>query len=165
MHPPMYSLQQFSRQLSRLFLLVLCAMAFSGCSIKMVADYDSSTFEEILRVGKSVDRFYGDMLEMKAAERNYAKFSSQYVVIETDLRSLVTRNKARALNEESTRISETTLELWLKYKDAHMAKDTYADGVARLDRGRFSRLFAAAASAEMAKKLDVDDRDASKASK
>jgi maltodextrin utilization protein YvdJ len=146
-------------------LILFFSLALSGCIVKLVADYDSVTFEEVLKVGKRVDKFYGDLLETQVNDRKYQKFSSQYVEIETDVRSLVTRNQARALNEESTQIAEITLKLWVKYKDAHKEKDAYSDGTAKLDRNRFVRLFAAAASAEQAKKLDVDDKDTTKDSK
>lgn len=157
--------RQFSNQLLRFGFLLFLAFALGGCAVKLVADYDSVSFEEILKVGKRVDKFYGDLLEAKASDRAYQKFSDRYVEIETDIRSLVTRNKARALNEESTQISEITLNLWLKYKDGHKTKDTYSDGTAKLDRNRFVRLFAAAASAERAKNLDADDKDTAKESK
>lgn len=160
---------QASRQITSPLLLfcfvLLLALAIGGCTVKLVADYDSVAFEEILKVGKKVDKFYGDLLETKASDRAYQKFTPQYVEIETDIRSLVTRNKARALNEESTEISEITLNLWVKYKDAHRTNDTYSDGIAKLDRNRFVRLFEAAASAERAKNLDTDDKDTTKDSK
>lgn len=157
--------RQFSRRLLQFGFLLLLAFALSGCAVKLVADYDSVSFEEILKVGKKVDKFYGDLLETKLTDRAYPKFSDRYVDIETDIRSLVTRNKARALNEESTQISEITLSLWVKYKDGHKEKDTYSDGTAKLDRNRFIRLFAAAANAERAKNLDADDKDTAKESK
>lgn len=157
--------RQFTNPLLQFGFLLLVAFALGGCAVKLVADYDSVAFEEILKFGKKVDRFYGDLLETKPSDRAYQKFGAQYVEIETDIRSLVTRNKARALNEESTQISEITLNLWVKYKDAHRTKNTYSDGTAKLDRNRFVRLFAAAASAERAKNLDADDKDTTKDSK
>ncbi len=161
----MRALRQSTNPLVQFGLLLLVAFALNGCTIKLVADYDSVAFEEILKVGKKVDKFYGDLLETKVVDRGYQKFAPQYVEIETDIRSLVTRNKARALNQESTQIAEITLNLWVKYKDAHKAKDGYSDGIAKLDRNRFVRLFAAAASAERAKILEADDKDATKDSK
>jgi len=161
----MQAMRLFSRHFIRFSLLLLLAFSLGGCTVKWVADYDSTAFEEILKTAKKVDRFYGDLLEMNEGDRTYQKFSDRYVDIETDIRSLVTRNKARALNEESTKIAEITLNLWVKYKSNHQAKKTYTDGNAKLDRKRFVRLFASAASAEQAKKLDSDDKDASKDSK
>lgn len=154
-----------SKVVWQLVILLFTSLALSACTIKLVADYDSVAFEEILRVGKKLDRFYGDLLETPASQRVYTKFSAQYVEIETDIQSLVTRNKARALNKESTEISEAILQLWEKYKEAHKARDNYSDGIAKLDRKRFVRLFAAAASAEYAKNLDGDDKNSSKDSK
>jgi len=146
--------------------LVLCAvllLAFGlgACTVKLVADYDEATFNEVLRVGKEVDRFYGMLLEVPEGQRPYATYAKQYVDIETDIRSLVTRNQARPLNKESTQISETILKLWIKYKDKHEAKNAYPTAVAKLDRHRFQRLFRAAAAAEEAKKLKPGDTDVS----
>jgi len=149
----------------RLALLTLLLIAAAACSVKFVADYEAATFEEILKTGKTVDRFYGDMLEAPESQRTYATYSARYVEVETDIRSLLTRNKVRPLNTESIKINETILTLWLKYKDNHQKTDTYRTGVARLDRNRFLRLFGAAADAEAAKRLPSDDKDSGKDSK
>lgn len=148
-----------------MFLIVIFAFALSGCPVKFVADYDSATFDQIIGIGKKVDRFYGDLLEVPEGNRQYVKYADKYVDIETDIRSLYIRNKARPLNDESTQISEIILNLWVKYKDAHKKNDGYSDGKAKLDRKRFTRLFISAANAEAAKKLSSDDRDANKDSK
>ena len=149
----------------RLVLLTLLLIAAAACSVKFVADYDAATFDEILKTGKLVDRFYGDMLEAPEAQRKYATYSARYVEVETDIRSLLTRNQVRAKNTESIKINETILTLWMKYKDNHQKNDTYRTGVARLDRNRFLRLFAAAADAEAAKRLGTDDKNPDKDSK
>lgn len=141
---------------------LLLAVGLGACTVKIVADYDASTFEEVLRVGKEVDRFYGMLLEAPQGERPYSKYSIQYVDIETDIRSLVTRNQARPLNKESTQISETILKFWGRYKDKHKANNGYSTGTANLDRNRFERLFKAAAAAEEAKNLQSSDMDTSK---
>ena len=161
----MRALTAVPQRVLALILSLIVAVATTGCAVKLVADYDNAAFEEILAVGKKVDKFYGTLLETKADERPYAKFSDDYVSIETDIRSMLLRNQARALNSESTQISEIILKLMTKYKDRHKTRNTYTDGNARLDRNRFTRLFASAASAEEAKKLDTDDKDAEKDSK
>lgn len=161
-------MQPAYRLRSRLVALLLAfffVVVSSGCAIKLVADYDSVAFEEILATGKRVDKFYGTLLESKAQSRKYAAFSDQYVALETDIRGMVTRNQARALNSESTEISKLILKLFVKYKDLHKKNDTYSDGTAKLDRNRLGRMFASAASAEEAKKLTADDKDPDKDSK
>ena len=158
-------MRYFSRESRILLALILGLFCLFGCRVQFVADYDAQTYEEILRAGKEVDRFYGSLLEDPADGRQYETYTELYVAIESELRSLVTRNKSRPLNEESTRISESILKLWVKYKDKHKSKNTYSDGNAKLDRDRFVRLFISAASAEAAKNLDPADADASKDSK
>lgn len=131
------------------------ALLLAGCApVQFVADYDDATFNEILRVGKKVDRFYGDLLETPEDQRPYSDYAERYVEIETDIRSLWVRNQARPLNEESTRIAEIILNQWVRHKAEHEAENSYETEEARLERDRFSRLFAAAANAELAKKLE-----------
>lgn len=148
-----------------LLLAFLIALASTGCAIKLVSDYDAAAFEEILATGKKVDKFYGSLLETKSDARQYSVFVDQYVSLETDIRGMVTRNQARALNSESTEISRLILKVFVKYKGLHKDKNTYTDGTAKLDRNRLSRMFASAASAEEAKKLSADDKDPEKESK
>jgi len=142
----------------RLAGALLVLLLLSGCPhLQLIAEYDAKNFEETIRVGKSVDVFYGRMLEMPDGQRPYAKFADQYVEIEADIRSLVRRNAARQLNDESTAISQTILRFWIQYRKKHETNSSrYSD--ARLDRLRFNRLFTAAASAEAAKKLTAEDR-------
>ena len=143
--------------LAQLALFLAFALALGGCPpVQFVADYDAATFEEILRVGKKVDRFYGDLLEKPETGRPYPDYANKYVEIETDIRSLWVRNQARPLNKESTRISEIILKQWVGHKAEHLQEDSYENGEAKLDRDRFSRLFAAAANAELAKNLKDD---------
>ena len=159
-----YTLASRGRGIAALFA-ALVSLWLAACSIQLVADYDSATYEEILRVAKKVDHFYGTLLEAPEKDRPYAKYSEKYVEIETDLRALYMRNRSRPLNQESTEISRIILGLWVKYKDAHQKRDAYSSGIAKLDRGRFQRLFGSAADAEAAKKLEAEDRDAEKDSK
>src|ERR1041384_1190618 len=93
-------------------LLLIFVFMVAGCSVKLIADYDSATLEQILSTGKKVDLFYGKLLETPEKERSYSKYSNQYVEIEVDVRDIVSRNKARELNKESTRISEIILKQW-----------------------------------------------------
>lgn len=158
-------LGKYSANIISLFIAIVGLTTVVGCSVKFVADYDSKTYEEILNAGKKVDMFYGNLLEVDERNRQYQKYAGEYVEIEAELRSLYTRNKSRPLNEESTMISESILKLWIKYKDRHKMKDKYTSGNAKLDRNRFGRLFVSAASAEVAKDLDPDDKDISKDSK
>jgi hypothetical protein len=157
--------RRFAASAVSFLLVALALLVFSACSVKLVADYDSVTYEEILRAGKKVDHFYGQLLEVPEKDRQYAKYSEKYVEIETDLRSLYMRNRSRPLNQESTEISRIILDLWVKYKQRHRERNAYSSGNAELDRTRFQRLFGSAADAEAAKKLDPDDRDEKKDSK
>lgn len=141
-----------SHYLSKPVIAFILLIGLQGCAVKFVDDFNAATYEEILKTGKLVDRFYGELLETEANKRPYQKYSAKYVEIETELRYLYMRNKARPLNEESSKITNNILGLWLKYKHRHKRKNTYSDGNAKLERKRFSKMFISALSAEEIKK-------------
>jgi hypothetical protein len=85
--------------------------------------------------------------------RSFDKFSEKYVEIEVELNSLLIKNKIRPLNKNSTRICEITLQLWVKYKEEHKAKNTLKDGLIRLNRKTFNDLFYAMRVADEGIKL------------
>ncbi len=137
----------------RIFLqFVLALIIIGGCSLQLISPYDADTQRSTFECAKMVDQFYGKILETDAQNRQYTKFADQYTTIESELRSLVLRNKVRKLNEDSVNISQQILALWQKYKARHKTDDTYSTGNAELDRDRFARLFAYAVRAEDAKK-------------
>jgi len=143
----------------RLTLFFLLTASWSCAPVRLIADYDATTYEETIRVAKRVDVFYGKVLELEAKDRLYAPFAPDYVDIGADLRSLVQRNASRALNSESRRISQIIVDFWEQYQAKHKANNAYAD--ASLDRRRFTRLFEAALSAERAKQLASEDKQPS----
>jgi len=128
-----------------------------ACGIKLVADYDAATYESILNTAKLVDAFYVNLLVTPETERAYENFADQYLDIEVEIRSLLMRTKIHPLNEESTRIAETILAKWLKYKEAHQDKNTYKSALEQVHWQRFTRLFTAMAVAEEAKRLAAEN--------
>lgn len=138
------------RRLLIAFLGSLLVLGSSAC-LQLIAPYDDQTVRDIFAAARTVDQFYGDLLEAPAGKRQYARFSERYVQIESDLRALVLRNEVRPLNEDSTGIARNILTLWRQKKERHMQTDTYQAGAAGLDRERFADLFKYAAMAEKGK--------------
>jgi hypothetical protein len=137
-----------------LFFILL--ISYSGCSVKLVSDYDQTTADELIRIAKEVDVFYGTMAELPDTAREYSRFSKDYVEIESDIRSLVIRNKMRPLNEESIKISETILDEFMKYRTKHKEENIYKDTLIKLHRNRLLRLFTAMSVAEQAKQINSE---------
>lgn len=139
-----------------IYLIIILAFLSEGCRVTLVPDYDDSIAQEILETAKRVDKFYLDMLETTVNEngdRAYNKMVDSYVEIEVELASLLSKNKIRPLNENSIRICEITLELWIKYKEEHKEDNELSDGLIRLNRLTFSDLFYAMLVAEKAKEI------------
>ena len=147
---------------TKLILLYLIYSAFSlGCSVKLVSDYDQTTADELIRIAKKVDVFYGTMAELSVEEREYRKFSKEYIEIESDIRSLVIRNKMRPLNEESIKISEKILEEFIKYRVKHKEDNIYKNTLLKLHRDNLIRMFTAMSVAEQAKQINNEGNNGS----
>lgn len=140
---------------SRPFLLslILLLSTLTACQVKLVSDYDAATAEVIFETAKRIDAFYLWLTDVPPEERRYDEFAEEYLSIEVELGNLVLRNQIRPLNVESAAIAESTLGLWVKYKEAHKQSDAYKDALAKLHRKRFMRLFRAMAVAEEAKRM------------
>ncbi len=139
-----------------LIVLILSVFTFSSCRVTFVPNYDAAIMDQITETAKKVDRFYLGMLETTQPEndgRAFQLFAQQYVDIEVELHALLNKNKIRPLNENSVRICEITLELWIKYKEEHRDDNTLSDGLIKLNRMTFDDLFFAMQVAEKAKEI------------
>ena len=128
-------------------------LLFASCKVQLVSNYDVELSNEINTTAKKVDNFYLSMREVPAAKRQYANFSTSYIDIEVDLNSLVTKNRVRPLNTESTRIAEITLQLWEKYKEEHKKDNELSDGVIKLNKKTLSDMFYTMQVAEEGKRV------------
>ncbi len=136
-----------------LFIFFITAVTLASCAnTKIISEYDKNAEQEIKQVGSKVDEFYENLLAANQDDRSYQQYSEQYQKIQTELRLLFDKNKARKLNEESTKISESILTLWVKYKEKHKLNNNYTNGNVKLDRSRLARLFSTATVAELGKK-------------
>jgi hypothetical protein len=137
-------------------LLAFISLFLDSCKVALLPNYDASILAQIETTSKQVDKFYLLMLETTKQEndgRKYELFTNEYVNIEVELNSLLSKNKVRPLNENSTRICEITLEHWQKYKEEHKEKNTLSDGLIKLNRQSFSDLFYAMQIAEKGKEM------------
>ncbi len=150
---PLCSLLQKSAQMATLGLLVTLLLNVTGCAVKFVSDYDPAVKEEIIRVAKEVDQFWGALLDTDRAQRSYDNFAEQYNQIESDIRALVMRNEIRLNNAESTRQAQIALELWSEDRALHKQNNNFSDFEAKNHRRQFTRLFTTMAKAEEAKKM------------
>lgn len=144
------------RQRCTLIFGFIVSVMLQGCAFKWVAEYDAALVAETLIIAKQVDRFYGHLIESSQPNRPYEKYKTQYIDIEVSLRSLMLQHKTRPLNNESIAIAQTTLDKWLKYKQAHQEKDNYKIVLAKNHRARMTRLFTAMVVAEEAKNMSQD---------
>ena len=148
-----------SRYLSIILFTAIIAFGFNSCKVSMLPDYNATITEQINTTAMKVDKFYLSMQESTTQEKDgraYSNFIEDYVEIEVELNSLLSQNKTRPLNKNSTRICEITLQLWVKYKEEHKVKNTLPNGLLILNRKTFSDLFYAMMVAEKAKDILIN---------
>src|SRR3990172_5907472 len=142
------------RSANRLWFAILSLVFLAsmiGCTVRYAAEYDASIKEEIIRIAKQVDLFYGRLLETPSGERQYKNHKDDYLKIEADLRALELRNEIRTFNKESTAQTKIALDLWLEDRESHKKDNTVDDATLRLHRKQFTRVFVAMAKGDGAK--------------
>lgn len=138
-----------------LILFMAAVLSTGACTVRYVADYDASIKDEIVEVAKSVDVFWGALLDTDASKREYDKFKVQYNQIETNIRGLVMKNEIRALNQESTKQANIALDLWIEDRKIHKKNNSFSDFEARRHRKQYLRVFTAMAKGEEAKNISA----------
>ncbi len=133
--------------------LITFLLLFAACKVQFISNYNAELSKEINETAKKVDNFYLTMQDVPLADRQYDHFSTGYIDIEVDLNSLVTKNRVRPLNNESTRITEISLQLWEKYKEEHKKDNSLSNGLIKLNRKTFNDLFYSMQVAEEGKRV------------
>lgn len=139
-----------------LFIPLTLTILLYSCRLTLVAPYDETIRKQIEETAKAVDRFYLLMLETtneSDQSRAYHNFVRDYINIQVEINDLLRKNRMRPLNDQSVRICEITLNLWIKYKEEHRKENTLSDGIIELNRMAFADLFEAMLVAEKAKKI------------
>lgn len=135
-------------------LFIVHALIQTSCTVKYIPAFDENIRNNIYELAEKVDKFWGDMLEMPADEREYHLFRDQYVEIETQIRSLYMKNDSRPGNEESAEQTRILLELWIEDKEIHREENGFNDFLANRHRRQFTEVFTAIARAEEVKRMD-----------
>lgn len=136
-----------------ILLLACFLITLSACRVQLVPSYDQQIADQIVTTAKMVDQFYLYLMETPTGQRDYEDFAAEYIQIEVELNSLLRQNRVRPLNENSTRICEIALELWVQYKEEHKTDGTLSDGLITLNRTYMSDVFYAMQVAEEGSKL------------
>jgi hypothetical protein len=145
-----------TQKVMTLFMSFIVLMTFNSCKVTFVPSYDSLLSSQIENTSKLVDKFYLQMIENPKSDinaRKFEKYINQYIEIEVEINSLLNKNKIKPLNNNSIRICEITLELWLKYKEEHRKDNELSEGIIKLNRKTFNDLFFAMQVAEKGKDL------------
>ena len=146
-------MKSVSRYRKLFFSLILMLSIYSSCSVQYVAEYDASIKQEIVRIAKLVDLFWGELLDTPIEDRKYDNFKKMYNKIETDLRGLKMMNEIRPLNKASTKQSENALILWIEDKKIQKENDGFSNFEAKSHRKQYMRVFIAMAKGEEAKDI------------
>jgi hypothetical protein len=141
---------------------LLCLLVLACAPVQLVADHSSESEKAITDVSASVFVLYDRMIDQKLktvpeAPLPYAPYAEDWGRIESQLRLIVMREGARPLNSESTRISESILRMWQKFRKAHRDTNDYKLKKLEIDQGHLARNLAAALAAEKAKTLANPD--------
>ena len=136
---------------SAFYLVLLSAVLLTGCSMKLVADYDQMSVTNLEMINKKIDFMYLKMKTLPENQRTYSHFQQNYVDIDVDIRAYERRQQLREQNEESVKQAAILASLWQQDMQAHKQKNTLSDFMIKRRQAQYQRLLSSMIEAEMAK--------------
>ena len=119
---------------TKLLLLLISLILISSCAVKMVADYDQNTINQVIEISKMIDLFYIRLYEADSSGSDYENFHENYIYIEAEINSLIFLQKVRSYNDYSLKNAENLLTNWLEIKEYHKKNGSYNITVAEEDK-------------------------------
>lgn len=140
-----------TKSYSIFFLLLLSVVFLTGCSMKLVANYDPQSLTQLEIINKEIDLIYSRMELLPESQRIYSKFQHDYLKIDVDIRAYDRRQKMREKNEESIKQAAILASLWQQDMQIHKQKNTLSDFMIKRRKAQYQRLISSMLEAEMAK--------------
>ncbi|WP_438462909.1 hypothetical protein [Marinomonas sp. PE14-40] len=121
--------------------------------MKLVANYDPQSLNQLELINKKIDRLYLTMKMQPEVQRTYSHFQQNYVDIDVDIRAYERRQQMREKNEESIKQAAILASLWQQDMQTHKQKTTLSDFMIKRRKAQYQRLISSMLEAEMAKKI------------
>ncbi len=135
-----------------IILPVVLAFATTGCSIKLISDYDEATDKAVTQLQRKVDGFLVDM-QRKAGtpEAEYAKHAQFYDEARVDIDAIRVRAQAIPKNDITVEQIKIVQDSFDKLEQLHKLGFSSPEEIAPL-RSAFDTSFTAILKLELAKK-------------
>jgi len=118
----------------------LAALIVTACTLHIAPDYSPETANSIVGTEKKIDKFYAGLTATPEDQRKFQAFSTEYQDVEVEIRALILRCKIEPMNDRSTEMATTLLDLWQKIESRHKQKDGYGTVLAGDDQERLDNL-------------------------
>lgn len=157
MTPPLPSVIRW-----RIWLALVFALALTGCTVKLVSDYDAVTDTQVTELQRSLSAFLTDLDgRLGTPEADYANYKSTYSALKTDVSSLSFRVDALPKNkitqEQVKKVSEN-LDRLEKLHKIGFANDVEAQHLVLLDVAKtFNSQLGSILQFELAKKRGITE--------
>jgi len=135
------------------YLILILLFTFSACSVRLIADYDETTDNEVTQLQKKVDTFLISLERMIGVDNEaaYSKNTKFYDEIRVDLSAIQVRAKARVNNEITLRQIEEIKKSLDALEQLHRLGFQKVEEIKPL-RDAFNESFSAILKLELAKK-------------
>jgi hypothetical protein len=129
-----------------LSLLLLC-----GCSLHLVADYDPQIVNQLEVIDRKIEHLYLTMQILEPDQRQYDRFSEQYLNLLIDIRLMERRQARRKNNSESLKQAKLLLQFWQQDMLSHQQHQTLSNFLIKRRLNQYRRLIDALIDGELAK--------------
>jgi len=132
--------------------LLLCLFLTSGCAVEMISPYDDKTVEQMERIDQKIDHFYLILQSVPEKDRSFTHYSSVYLDIDVQIRSLERRQEVREKNEETLKQTRILASLWKQDIAIHKKQNSISDFMIKRRMSQYQRLMNTMIVGELAKR-------------
>lgn len=130
-------------------VLLLLALALTGCSVSLIAPYDEPTDLMLTSLAGKVDRFF---IAMDVERPPYAAAAPAYESVRSDLRVLRLRNQVRPKNDLTVHQIDRIGGAWDELEALHRKADQVSPTAALIARDVLSQALRASIKLELEKR-------------
>lgn len=99
------------------FLLLVAFTTTTSCKVSFVPAFDASVVQAVKDGSKLTNLFYQKMAV--SDDKSFAAFSEDYNSLESQINSIMLKEKARSKSASLVKITENLKDTFLKYKSEH----------------------------------------------
>lgn len=114
----------------KISILFICIALVVSCKVSFVPAFNASIVADITEGSKMTDALYLHIEQ--SPEKNFDLFGEEYIMIETQINSIILKDQARPKSGNILTIANNLKDAFIKYKTEHKGNDIINSAQAKI---------------------------------